>query len=110
MEHTKRYSFTNYFYKVFYERVGIELDDDTRAYILSVCQNSKPHRKIDNKGRNSEYFTMRVNDQLITVVCDGIHTRLLLVLLKRTIEKSLILFNPFGGFYENDVQRSQRQR
>lgn len=71
MEHTKRYSFTNYFYKVFYKRVGIELDDDTRAYILSVCHNSEPHRKIDNKGRNSEYFTMRVNDQLITVVCDG---------------------------------------
>ena len=24
MEHTKRYSFTNYFYKVFYERVFVK--------------------------------------------------------------------------------------
>lgn len=71
MENTKRYSFTNYFYKVFYERVGIKLDEDTRAFILGVCHNSEPHRKVDNRGRYSEYFTMRVNDKLITVVCDA---------------------------------------
>lgn len=71
METTKRYSFTKYFYKVFSERVGGNLDEDSRAYILSVCQNSQPHRKIDNKGRHSEYFTMRVDDKLITVVCDA---------------------------------------
>ncbi len=71
MENTKRYSFTNYFYRVFQERVGIELDEDTRALILSVCYNSEPHRKVDNKGRYSEYFTMRIQDKLITIVCDA---------------------------------------
>lgn len=71
MENTKRYSFTNYFYKVFQERIGIELDEDTRAFVLSVCQNSEPHRKVDNKGRYSEYFTMRIQDKLITIVCDA---------------------------------------
>lgn len=71
MENTKHYSFTNYFYKVFQERIGIELDEDARAFVLSVCQNSEPHRKVDNKGRYSEYFTMRIQDKLITVVCDA---------------------------------------
>lgn len=71
MENTKHYSFTNYFYKVFQERIGIELDEDTRAFVLSVCQNSEPHRKVDNKGRYSEYFTMRIQDKLITIVCDA---------------------------------------
>lgn len=71
MEIIKRYSFTKYFYKVFQERVGEELDEDTRAYILSVCTNTKPHKKVDNKGRYSEYFTMRVDSHLITVVCDA---------------------------------------
>lgn len=67
----KHYSFTKYFYKVFKERVGCELDEDSRAYILSVCQNSEPHKKVDSRGRFSEYFTLRVNDKLITVVCDA---------------------------------------
>lgn len=68
---TKNYSFTNYFYKVFEERIGVPLSEDNRAYILSVCKNSEPHRKIDDKGRYSEYFTLRVNDVLITIVCDA---------------------------------------
>lgn len=65
------YTFTSYFYKVFTERTGLELTEDNRAYILGVCQTAVPHKKIDNKGRYSEYFTMRLNDELITVVCDA---------------------------------------
>lgn len=71
MELIKKYTFTKYFYEKFEERIGIPLTEDIRAFILSVCQNSTPHRKVDNKGRYSEYFTMRISDKLITVVCDA---------------------------------------
>lgn len=74
---TKPYSFTNYFYSVFKERVGINLSEDDRAYILSVCNNSNPHRKVDNKGRYSEYFTLRLSDKLITIVCDAISHKII---------------------------------
>lgn len=66
-----KYTFTKCFYDRFKDRVGAPLTEDTRAYILSVCQNSTPHRKVDDKGRYSEYFTMRINDKLITIVCDA---------------------------------------
>ena len=71
MESTKGYEFTNYFYKVFRERVGIKLNSEIKMYILDTCNTYRPHRKIDNKGRDSEYFTMRINNKLITIVCDG---------------------------------------
>ena len=67
----KRYSFTSYFIKVFSERIGFNLSDDDKAYILAICNSRTPHKKIDNKGRNSEYFTFRMNNVLITIVCDG---------------------------------------
>lgn len=66
-----RYTFTLYFYKVFRERTGLELTEDNRAYILGFCSTTVPHKKIDDKGRYSEYFTMRLNEELITVVCDA---------------------------------------
>lgn len=67
----KPYSFTKYFYNKFKERLGCDLNEDDRAYILSVCNASEPHRKVDSKGRYSEYFTMRIQEKLITVVCDA---------------------------------------
>ena len=66
-----RYSFTKYFLKVYSERVGVPLSEDSRAYIFSVLQNTKPHTKYDNKGRHSEYFTLRIENKLITIVCDA---------------------------------------
>ena len=71
METTNNYSFTKYFLKVYEERVGVPLTEDSRAYILSVLQTTKPHIKYDDKGRHSEYFTLRVEDKLITIVCDA---------------------------------------
>lgn len=68
---SKRYSFSKYFLDIFEQRIGFTLTDDDKAYILGVCYQCTPHKKIDNKGRNSEYFTFRLNDTLITIVCDG---------------------------------------
>jgi len=65
------YQFTAYFFKVFASRTGLELTEDNKALILSVCQNTEPHKKIDNKGRYSEYFTFRIENKLITIVCDA---------------------------------------
>ena len=65
------YSFTKYFLKVYQERVGVPLNEDSRAYILSVLKSTNPHIKYDDKGRHSEYFTLRVEDKLITIVCDA---------------------------------------
>lgn len=71
MEATNNYSFTKYFLKVYEERVGVPLNEDSRAYILSVLKSTNPHIKYDDKGRHSEYFTLRVEDKLITIVCDA---------------------------------------
>lgn len=67
----KKYSFSKYFLDIFEQRIGFRLSQDDKAYIMMVCTNTKPHKKIDNKGRNSEYFTFRLKDILITIVCDG---------------------------------------
>lgn len=79
----KRYSFTKYFIKVLPERVGFEPNQDDLAFILSVCNNCEPHKKIDDKGRASEYFTMRLRTVLITVVCDS-NTHKIITCVKET--------------------------
>lgn len=68
---TKRYRFIKSFPENLLKNTGIHLDDDGEAYIKSICESTKPHTKIDNKGRNSEYFTFLFLDKLITVVCDA---------------------------------------
>ena len=78
----KKYEFTSYFFKVFKERTGFDLTEDNQAYILSVCNTCKPHAKIDDKGRSSEYFTMRLEDRLITVVCDGKTHKIITVIIE----------------------------
>lgn len=82
------YRFTKYFFKVFAERVGCSLDEDAQAYILSVCNTVEPHKKVDDKGRFSEYFTMRVNDKLITVVCDGYSHKIITCVIETHHRKS----------------------
>ena len=71
MTNNTRYTFTGYFHKVFADRVGIELTDDLKAEIRANIATLKPHKKIDDKGRASEYFTFLLCDKLLTIVCDG---------------------------------------
>lgn len=78
-----KYSFSKYFLDIFEQRIGFKLSDDDKAYILMICKNIKPHKKIDNKGRNSEYFTFRLKDTLITIVCDG-NTHKIITCIKET--------------------------
>lgn len=68
---TKHYRFIKSFPDNLFRNTGIQLDGDGEAYIKSICESTKPHTKIDNKGRNSEYFTFLFQDVLITVVCDA---------------------------------------
>lgn len=79
---TRKYTFTNYFNKVFQERTGLELNEDRQALILMACQNYKPHRKIDNKGRNSEYFTIRIDERLVTIVCDSVTHKIITCIIE----------------------------
>lgn len=78
-----RYKFTKYFLNIVEERIGFKPDEDDLAFILSVCNSCEPHKKIDDKGRASEYFTMRLKDVLITVVCDG-NTHKIITCVKET--------------------------
>lgn len=67
----KRYKFTRSFPNNLLKNTGIQLDEDGKAFIKSICENTEPYTKIDNKGRHSEYFTFRMDDKLITIVCDA---------------------------------------
>lgn len=79
----KKYQFTSYFCSVFNERTGVELTEDNKAFIMSVVNTCEPHKKIDNKGRPSEYFTFRIEGVLITIVCDG-NTHKIITVIKET--------------------------
>lgn len=79
----KRYTFTKYFFSIAKDRIGFDLDEDDIAYILSVCNSCEPHKKIDNKGRASEYFTLRLRGVLITIVCDS-NTHKIITCVKET--------------------------
>jgi hypothetical protein len=65
------YTFTKYFNSVFTKNTGITLDEDVRAWILATLSSVEPHKKIDNKGRPSEYFTTLIQEKPITIVCDS---------------------------------------
>lgn len=67
-----RYFFTSYFHKVFEERIGEELTSDLKAEIRANIAAMTPHKKIDNKGRPSEYFTFLICGKPVTLVCDGL--------------------------------------
>lgn len=73
------YTFTRTFHEKFLERLGEELTDDNQAYILAQLAIGSPHRKIDDKGRHSEYFTFDLHGVLVTVVCDQINHKVLTV-------------------------------
>lgn len=68
---TRQYRFIKSFPDNLFRNTGILLDNDGKTYIKNVCESSEPHTKIDNKGRNSEYFTFFFKEKLITVVCDA---------------------------------------
>lgn len=67
-----KYVFTKTFIENLKSRIGIDLNEDNEAYIRMMMENTKPHKKIDNKNRHSEYFTFFIEDILTTIVCDGI--------------------------------------
>lgn len=83
MTETIPYSFTRYFESVFKERTGLELSEDVRAEIMANIKNITPHKKVDNKGRYSEYFTFLLCNELITFVCDA-HTHKVITCVKET--------------------------
>jgi hypothetical protein len=64
------YKFSRNFEKNLLKNTGIVLTEDNAAYIKSVCKETEPYRKIDNKGRHSAYFTFRLEEKLVTLVCD----------------------------------------
>lgn len=65
------YTFTKSFGANLQKNTNLKFNEDNAAYIKLVCNTTEPYRKIDEKGRNSEYFTFLLEDILITVVCDG---------------------------------------
>ena len=67
----KPYQFTQTFLKKFPEHTGIEVTEDVLAEIKASLSMTTPHRKIDNKGRDSEYFTFCLQGVLVTIVCDA---------------------------------------
>lgn len=64
------YKFSQTFGQNLFKNTKIEPNEENLAYIKANCEVVEPHRKIDNKGRHSAYFTFRLGNQLITVVAD----------------------------------------
>lgn len=76
------YSFTKVFKERFEERLNEAFTEDNQAYILAQISLGTPHRKIDNKGRYSEYFTFIINEKLVTIVCDQISHKIITLILE----------------------------
>jgi hypothetical protein len=79
---TKPYKFTQTFIKNFEERLNIKFTEDNQAYILAQLSTGNPHRKIDDKGRFSEYFTFSIDGKLVTVVCDQNNHKVLTIIIE----------------------------
>ena len=73
----KPYQFTPSFLKRFPEHTGISITEDILAEIKASMSTMIPYRKIDNKGRDSEYFTFCLQGVLVTIVCDAITHKIL---------------------------------
>lgn len=67
-----KYTFTTTFINNLKTRIGVDFTEDVEAYIRMMMDNIKPHKKVDNKNRHSEYFTFFIEDVLTTIVCDDI--------------------------------------
>lgn len=67
------YSFTSHFFKRYKERFPeFPMTDDLKQYISNFCETQEPFSIIDNKKRQSDYFTFILyNKVLITIICDG---------------------------------------
>ena len=66
-----RYFFIKRFGEFLYKNTGLKFTEDLRAYILANVNVTNPHKKIDNKGRYSEYYTFPYENVLLTIVVDG---------------------------------------
>lgn len=98
------YSFIKSFPRNFKKNIGIEPSSDDLAYIKSVCEGTEPYRKVDNKGRNSEYFTFLLNDTLVTVVCDACTKRILTAVIEVHNRPQFLRGGGYGD-KNNNVQR-----
>lgn len=76
------YVFTRTFGEKFEERLGVPFSDDDRAYVLAQLSVGEPHRKVDNHGRPSEYFTFSIEGKLVTVVCDQVNHKVLTIIIE----------------------------
>lgn len=84
----RNYSYTHYFTSVFESRTGIEFTPAIWQEIqANIARVNKPHCKVDNKGRYSEYMTFTVKGVLITFVFDG-NTHKLITCIKETHVKN----------------------
>lgn len=80
MQITKRkpsYEFAKIFFDRFPKHTGIAINEDVLAEIKASMSMTEPYRKIDNKGRDSEYFTFRLCGVLVTIVCDAENHKIL---------------------------------
>ena len=78
----KPYSFTRTFQEKFEERLGASFSEDNQAYVLAQLATGTPHRKVDDHGRPSEYFTFSIDGKLVTVVCDQVNHKVLTIVLE----------------------------
>ena len=84
----RNYHYTRYFSTIFEDRTGIPFSQCIWKEILTgIAHVNKPHCKVDNKGRYSEYMTFTIQGVLITFVFDG-HTHKLITCIKETHVKN----------------------
>lgn len=76
MVNNEKYYFTKHFHAIFLERIGETLTEDLKAEIRANIAELRPHKKIDNRGRPSEYFTFIICGKPVTFAVDGITHRI----------------------------------
>ncbi len=64
------YSTTKTFKMHFSKNTSLTLSEEDIASIIHFCNTTEGHKKIDKKGRNSEYFTLSIQNVLVTIICD----------------------------------------
>lgn len=91
-----KYVFTKTFIENLKSRIGVDFNEDNEAYIRMMMENTKPHKKVDNKNRYSEYFTFFIEDVLTTIVCDG-HSKKVVTCFEETHRR----------FFRNDKSKKR---
>lgn len=82
------YSFTQYFFRKYSELFNSQLNEDEIALLLANCNNTEGFKKIDDKGRHSEYFTLYIKENLVTIVCDYKSQKIITCIKETRIRKT----------------------